>query len=276
MKNYFIFLILFSTVGNVKAQFTSLATDPQNDAGNGIDSKSLSYQLSQDKKNLIFRFETYSDISQLTNGGFLFFIDEDLNLNNGMTPFFNTNVMKADKLIECLEEQGTGWVSRVVFQDTTKNENITQQFKISFPDNNTALITLPLNKIDKDGDGKFNLMAGAVLVTSVAWVDGLPENDYIKMNVLAATGMPATSKSDNDILIYPNPAKEVINLSSNAKMNGQFKMYNMAGIEVLSKDVAGNKIVVNTSHLAPGVYVYEITDINNLTTITRGRISLER
>ena len=67
--------------------------------------------------------------------------------------------------------------------------------------------------------------------------------------------------SSSDISIYPNPAKDFVNIQSDIKIKSA-EIYNMAGQKVLESKATK----INTSNLKPGVYMVKITDVKNNTT----------
>jgi hypothetical protein len=71
----------------------------------------------------------------------------------------------------------------------------------------------------------------------------------------------ATSENTNttkDISIYPNPAKDFVNIQSEKRVQ-TIEIYNMAGQKVLET----KETKINTSNLKPGVYMVKIKDVKN-------------
>ena len=59
--------------------------------------------------------------------------------------------------------------------------------------------------------------------------------------------------------LYPNPAKDNINIVSYAELINSVEVYNLSGQKVLSKKVNnGTTTKINTSGLAKGVYIVDI------------------
>ena len=68
---------------------------------------------------------------------------------------------------------------------------------------------------------------------------------------------------ENNILVYPNPANKVINITSNNTNIYSLDLYNVIGELVLSKsDVNSKVIIINKNELNSGIYISKITDIN--------------
>ena len=69
--------------------------------------------------------------------------------------------------------------------------------------------------------------------------------------------------NDNNILVYPNPANKVINVTSNNADIYAFELYNAIGELMLSKSDINSKIMsINRNELNSGIYISKITDTN--------------
>ncbi len=72
------------------------------------------------------------------------------------------------------------------------------------------------------------------------------------------TGIADISRSSG-ISIYPNPATNVLNITSSLRNIGQFVITNLLGKTVITgKPENGNHLSVNTSQLAEGVYIIRV------------------
>ena len=68
---------------------------------------------------------------------------------------------------------------------------------------------------------------------------------------------------DNNILVYPNPANKVINITSNNTDIYSFDLYNAIGELILSKSDINSKVIsINRNELNSGIYISKITDAN--------------
>ena len=68
---------------------------------------------------------------------------------------------------------------------------------------------------------------------------------------------------DNNILVYPNPANKVINVTSNNANIYSFELYNPIGELMLSKSDINSKVMsINRNELNSGIYISKITDAN--------------
>lgn len=73
----------------------------------------------------------------------------------------------------------------------------------------------------------------------------------------------------NGLRIYPNPAKDMINVTSNKLINN-YTIHNTIGQEILTKsNISEHTIDINLSTLKSGIYFIQTTDIN-------GKISLAK
>lgn len=73
----------------------------------------------------------------------------------------------------------------------------------------------------------------------------------------------------DDIKIYPNPAKDIVNISlPQTTENTRIEVYDMTGRRALSTTAVAGNNVIPVSSLAPGIYNIRITN-NNLIMLTR-------
>jgi len=64
------------------------------------------------------------------------------------------------------------------------------------------------------------------------------------------------------VTLYPNPVTEgYFNVASSVEV-ATIDIYSLSGVKVLSQKVASNKTVINTSALAPGMYVVSVSTAN--------------
>lgn len=68
---------------------------------------------------------------------------------------------------------------------------------------------------------------------------------------------------DNNIVMYPNPASNMINFTSNNSYIHSFDIYNSIGELILTKSKLNSKtITINRNELKSGIYISKITDEN--------------
>jgi hypothetical protein len=103
------------------------------------------------------------------------------------------------------------------------------------------------------------------------WNTSFPENSwqisevgiyvnaaYVKLlskfadSTTVATSIENLAAGSNDILIYPNPASNVLNVI--AKNEVHLEIYNSLGAQIISKQLSEKKSIVNVSDLQSGIY----------------------
>lgn len=62
--------------------------------------------------------------------------------------------------------------------------------------------------------------------------------------------------TNSNMALYPNPAKDVLNITVNEKATAV--LFNTAGQAVLNTEISKNNSAINISHLAPGVYFVQL------------------
>ena len=70
----------------------------------------------------------------------------------------------------------------------------------------------------------------------------------------------------NALKAYPNPVKNILNLSSDAKMTS-VSVYNLLGQEVLTKTINAQGGVLDMSKLESGVYMVKTISGNEVKTL---------
>ena len=68
------------------------------------------------------------------------------------------------------------------------------------------------------------------------------------------------------LIVYPNPASEVININSNKMLNASITILDLTGKVVKTSSMNGLTSSVNTSDLMSGVYYVTITDGTSVAT----------
>lgn len=72
-----------------------------------------------------------------------------------------------------------------------------------------------------------------------------------------AIGLEDVKEKEMGITVYPNPAKEIINIKGNFDVPATIELYDIAGRKVLSQHITSNQHI-NISYLAKGLYVWQI------------------
>lgn len=85
------------------------------------------------------------------------------------------------------------------------------------------------------------------------------------VGIIAAHGLSLTENDDTDITIYPNPAKDVVKLSSIGYQLSTVRIYNSVGMMIEEIKVNSDNIELNLSNYVPGIYFFNInTDKGNV------------
>jgi len=74
-------------------------------------------------------------------------------------------------------------------------------------------------------------------------------------------GVNTSNAKSNSIALYPNPAKDVVNISSSSKISS-ISVYDITGKMVLKSNTIAND-QINVSSLKSGIYLVRIEDVNN-------------
>lgn len=93
----------------------------------------------------------------------------------------------------------------------------------------------------------------------VVWIDNIKLP--ISGNIISLENIQSSA---NNITIYPNPAKNFINIS-NLKNKSNIKIFNSIGKLVNERPAIGSEININTSELTNGIYYIVIESENNIT-----------
>ncbi len=84
---------------------------------------------------------------------------------------------------------------------------------------------------------------------------------YVALGLSSSTDISEVINSSTEI--YPNPAKNSLNIVSYAAGINSISIFNLNGQKVLNTTVNANQIRINTSSLANGVYIVDIKSNNN-------------
>jgi len=93
--------------------------------------------------------------------------------------------------------------------------------------------------------------------------DGMMGQFIVKPNV---TGINVASLNNSIVKIYPNPAKEIVNIKIDGADNSQpfqLKVYDVMGKIVYTSSLMQRQSSLNTSHWAKGLYLIEIVQNQN-------------
>ncbi len=115
-------------------------------------------------------------------------------------------------------------------------------------------------------DGRALLMVGALTTNAITTT---------MISNCTLTGIPEVNSGNTNkrVNIYPNPFNASVQLTFNDLSQGQrveFIMYNVLGVEVIKVVLLKQSILLNTSGLPSGIYIYKIISDNQL--IQSGRL----
>ncbi|SHL08072.1 T9SS type A sorting domain-containing protein [Chryseobacterium polytrichastri] len=91
--------------------------------------------------------------------------------------------------------------------------------------------------------------------------DGATAQTSVPTQVVCSTFLATNDikVNQNKVSIYPNPAKDIINISSQQKLD-QIKIYNTSGVLVKSASDLKNKSAISISDLPAGIYLLQINN----------------
>lgn len=94
------------------------------------------------------------------------------------------------------------------------------------------------------------------------WLRCFTENN-IKIwgnNCLNYVGV-SKSKENNILKIFPNPCKEYVNINFNKFFQAKFKLLDINGKLLISKDISTNHLKIDLTELTNGIYFYQVYDM---------------
>lgn len=89
-------------------------------------------------------------------------------------------------------------------------------------------------------------------------------NVYWNTSTTLSVSEPITSKQE--IIFYPNPAKDYINFKLK-EVKGSITLYSILGQEVLTKQINSKEFVLDISNLSKGTYLIKLSENGNLKTV---------
>ena len=100
------------------------------------------------------------------------------------------------------------------------------------------------------------------------WVNGFPDELYLSWilgNDDTNYGLPIFGNTlnvdeitDNEIVIYPNPAQNIVKLSAVSGQMSEVKIYNILGMLVEEIEITSEEMEINISDYNSGVYFVEV------------------
>ena len=87
---------------------------------------------------------------------------------------------------------------------------------------------------------------------------GLASPEHYDFEAYVIPSASVSDKKSKTITIYPNPTKDILNIS--AKKNTKIKIYNSIGALVFQKEVLKGNNIINIAYLSKGVYYLKTSD----------------
>lgn len=110
----------------------------------------------------------------------------------------------------------------------------------------------------------FNIPAGAKRVAINCTSDDVFAL-FIDDVTIDGTATSVESVEANQTSVYPNPANNVVNVTSVANMNN-IEVYTIAGQKVANYTVNGTQAAINVNNLSNGMYIMQIVSENGVST----------
>ncbi|MFP9098893.1 PQQ-dependent sugar dehydrogenase [Flavobacterium sp. RHBU_24] len=79
-----------------------------------------------------------------------------------------------------------------------------------------------------------------------------------KIYKIIETTAATVSFSGNNVRLYPNPAKNVLNIEATAPLPFTVKIYDISGKQLVQQDITTAQSAINISRLSAGVYIAEL------------------
>ncbi len=102
-----------------------------------------------------------------------------------------------------------------------------------------------------------------------SWGDGSQGQGFVNslLNVddveyIYATGV-AEHTAKATIEVYPNPVKDILNVSNSAGGNTVIEIVDATGRKVIARPLAGNRATLDLGHLPSGLYMYQLRNAGN-------------
>lgn len=153
-----------------------------------------------------------------------------------------------------LTGQGAGGADSIVAQG---------DMKISSAIANYTYVEFPLTYIDPNvvPDKLLLIFLSSTNETSSSAVDGSTLHVDDVSALQKATGVRQMIFNAESFNVYPNPAKDVLNITTSMTEQVEWQAYNVAGQQVATQSFT-KEATIDISNLAAGMYYYNVTDVN--------------
>lgn len=134
----------------------------------------------------------------------------------------------------------------------------TTSWEWSFPGGEPSVSTEQNPIVTYPGPGLFQV--------TLSVSDGSQSNTLAKVGyVIVESGLGISSNNTHDFVIYPNPTREAINITSPDLIN-RIHIYNTLGTLVDMREVKATNYRINSGNLSEGLYILKIETDNGLVT----------
>ncbi len=122
---------------------------------------------------------------------------------------------------------------------------------------------------NKTPDGSF--MMPRVAVQRVAFAPQYPTNIELPVyhGVYVSNNSKNNLSSDMNVLVYPNPASEFVNIYVSKKSEYKVALFDLTGKRMLQSVVFNEEIKINVEEIPAGIYFVEVTDNKTNEKITK-------
>ncbi|WP_299099525.1 T9SS type A sorting domain-containing protein [uncultured Winogradskyella sp.] len=121
-------------------------------------------------------------------------------------------------------------------------------------------------ELHSNGTNSINSTIGEPIVGTITNSETLHQGFWASTHLINTLSMSEPIEVDNDLVIYPNPAEDILNISMQKIKDYVFTIYNTEGKKThqsTSENVLVNNL--NIKHLSAGLYLLHIKDSETLT-----------
>jgi hypothetical protein len=112
-----------------------------------------------------------------------------------------------------------------------------------------------------DVTGFYEYAGGNYCEAKIIVTSNDPDTPQVEVNIsMLIEGIDDENYKDAYIMIYPNPAKDKINITSNYDFS-KVTVINQVGQPIIMQEVVGSATAINTSHLQKGIYFVKVNSI---------------
>src|SRR5574343_181210 len=111
-----------------------------------------------------------------------------------------------------------------------------------------------------------NLSPNTTYYFWVKSICGTTQTDWVSGSSFTTQMLTNESFSIKNLKLYPNPVKDILNLSFNNEITA-VSIYNLLGKEVVTKSVNSNETSIDVAGLASGTYLVKVTSNNEVKTV---------